>query len=90
MAREAVVGTSGANMGGRLGFARAGVAWKSRYLAMAALLDAVCALLAGMLAFEIRYHARIEPPPEYLVITGVLPPIWLISVTLALSSWVDW
>jgi exopolysaccharide biosynthesis polyprenyl glycosylphosphotransferase len=84
MAREAVVGTSGANMGGRLlGFARAGTAWKSRYLGMAALLDAVCALLAGMLAFEIRYHARIEPPPEYLVITGVLPPIWLISVTLA-------
>jgi exopolysaccharide biosynthesis polyprenyl glycosylphosphotransferase len=84
MAREAIVGRSSSGTASRLaGFARAGTSWKSRYLGIAAISDAASALLAGMVAFEIRYHARIEPPTEYLAITGALPLIWLASVTLA-------
>ena len=84
MAREAIVDRSSpGTASGLVGFARAGASWKSRYLGIAAILDAACALLAGMVAFEIRYHARIEPPTEYLAITGALPPIWLTSVMLA-------
>jgi exopolysaccharide biosynthesis polyprenyl glycosylphosphotransferase len=84
MVRGAIVDRSSAGWEGKLlGFAWAGASWKNRYRAMAALTDAVCALLAGMLAFEIRYHARVEPPPEYLAITGALPPVWLMSVALA-------
>ena len=84
MARVAIVDRSSLRTAGRLvGFAQAGASWKSRYLGVAAISDAVCALLAGMVAFEIRFHARIEPPAEYLAITGALPTVWLASVTLA-------
>ena len=84
MAREAIVGRSSLETAGRLvGFARAGAFWKSRYLGIAVTSDAAGALLAGMVAFELRYHARIEPPAEYLAITGALPAIWLASVMLA-------
>jgi exopolysaccharide biosynthesis polyprenyl glycosylphosphotransferase len=84
MAREAIAGR--ANLGtasSPVGIARAGASWKSRYLGIAAISDAACALLAGMVAFELRYHARIEPPTEYLIITSGLPPVWLASVALS-------
>ena len=84
MAREVIVDRSGLGTGGSpFGIARAGTSWKSRYLSTSAVADAACALLAGMVAFELRYHARVEPPTEYLIITGVLPPVWLISVALS-------
>lgn len=57
--------------------------WRSRYLAVAGVVDGACALLAGMVAFEVRYHARLEPPPEYLLITGLLPLVWWTLVALA-------
>src|SRR5690242_11576627 len=84
VAREAIVDRSGLGTDGSpFGIARAGASWKSRYLSTSAVFDAACALLAGMVAFELRYHARVEPPTEYLIITGVLPPVWLISVALS-------
>lgn len=55
----------------------------SRYLGQAAAVDAGCALLAGLLAFEARYHARVEPPGEYLAFTAALPFLWWASVALA-------
>jgi exopolysaccharide biosynthesis polyprenyl glycosylphosphotransferase len=57
--------------------------WLSRYLGLAAAVDAGCALLAGIIAFEARYHARVEPPGEYLVFTAVLPFLWWPSIALA-------
>jgi exopolysaccharide biosynthesis polyprenyl glycosylphosphotransferase len=48
-----------------------------------ALLDVACAFTAGLVAFEIRYYTRIQPPVEYLALTGVLPLLWWISVALA-------
>jgi exopolysaccharide biosynthesis polyprenyl glycosylphosphotransferase len=84
MTREAIVQRSSSGTTGKpVGLARAGASWKSRYLGIAAISDTACALLAGMVAFEIRYHARIEPPTEYLAITAVLPVIWPVSVLLA-------
>jgi exopolysaccharide biosynthesis polyprenyl glycosylphosphotransferase len=55
----------------------------SRYLGVAVVVDVLCALLAGTVAFEIRYHARVEPPEEYLAFTGILPVLWWASVWLA-------
>jgi exopolysaccharide biosynthesis polyprenyl glycosylphosphotransferase len=55
----------------------------SRYLAVAAGLDVACALLAGVAAFEIRYHARIQPPDLYLALTALLPVLWWAAVRLS-------
>jgi exopolysaccharide biosynthesis polyprenyl glycosylphosphotransferase len=57
--------------------------WLNRYLSVAAALDVSCALLAGGLAFEIRYHSRPEPPSLYLASTAILPVLWWASVRLA-------
>jgi exopolysaccharide biosynthesis polyprenyl glycosylphosphotransferase len=65
------------------GVARPGAYWRSRYLNTAAMTDLACALLAGVVAFEIRYHARSEPPTEYLILTAGLPLLWWVSVRLA-------
>jgi exopolysaccharide biosynthesis polyprenyl glycosylphosphotransferase len=62
---------------------QAAAGWMSRYLKVAAALDVSCALLAGAVAFELRYHARSEPPSEYLALTGILPVLWWASVRLA-------
>ncbi len=57
--------------------------WMGRYLALAAGVDVACAVLAGVTAFEIRYHARLEPPDRYLVITAILPVLWWAAVRLS-------
>jgi exopolysaccharide biosynthesis polyprenyl glycosylphosphotransferase len=62
---------------------RAGADWVGRYVITAEVTDCVCALLAGLVAFEIRYHGRIEPPGVYLAFTGSLPFLWWASVKLA-------
>jgi len=68
---------------GTVGAVPAGAGWLSRYLSVAAGVDASCALLAGVLAFEIRYHSRPEPPGLYLAASCVLPVLWWASVRLA-------
>ena len=50
---------------------------------MAALVDAACALLAGAAAYDIKYHARINPPDVYLALTLALPLLWCASVALS-------
>ena len=63
--------------------ARAASVWVSRYLTVAAWVDVACAFLAGAAAYEIRYHARINPPDVYLALTFGLPLLWWASVALS-------
>jgi len=84
VSRDAVVGRRGPARALRpFGGARAGTGWISRYVNLAQAADCICALLAGVIAFEIRYHARSEPPGEYLAFTASLPLVWWLSVRLA-------
>jgi exopolysaccharide biosynthesis polyprenyl glycosylphosphotransferase len=55
----------------------------SRYLSLAAAVDGACALLAGVAAYEIRYHARINPPDVYLALTFTLPLLWWAAIALS-------
>jgi exopolysaccharide biosynthesis polyprenyl glycosylphosphotransferase len=57
--------------------------WENRYVTVAALVDVVCAFLAGAVAYEIRYHARIDPPDLYLALTLTLPLLWWATVALS-------
>jgi exopolysaccharide biosynthesis polyprenyl glycosylphosphotransferase len=56
--------------------------WMSTYLCRAAACDAACALVAGALAFQVRFggggHARLI----YLAFTPVLPVLWTASLAL--------
>ena len=63
--------------------ARAASVWVSRYLTVAAWVNVACAFLAGVAAYEIRYHARINPPNIYLALTFGLPLLWWASVALS-------
>ena len=60
-----------------------GAAWTSTYLRMAAGLDGVCALVAGLVALEVRFDAQGGVPAEYLAFTVALPLLWLCSVAVA-------
>jgi exopolysaccharide biosynthesis polyprenyl glycosylphosphotransferase len=46
-------------------------------------LDGICALVAALLAFQIRFGTHPSWASSYLLFSLVLPPIWLISVWLA-------
>ena len=63
--------------------ARDPAVWTVAYLRWAALVDSVCALAAGALAFELRFDDPHYRPLLYLVFTGLLPVIWVASVALA-------
>jgi len=58
-------------------------AWTRTYLRCVALADAVCALLAGLLAIEVRFVGQGYPPISYAAFTVVLPALWVGSVALA-------
>jgi exopolysaccharide biosynthesis polyprenyl glycosylphosphotransferase len=62
--------------------ARPASGWMSRYIAVAVCVDVLCALVGGTVAYVIRYHARAEPPAEYVGLTAILPVLWWISVWL--------
>jgi exopolysaccharide biosynthesis polyprenyl glycosylphosphotransferase len=57
--------------------------WTTGYLRRALVLDGICALVAGLLAFEIRFGAHISWASAYLLFSLALPPLWLTSVWLA-------
>jgi len=63
--------------------ARDPAVWTVAYLRWAALVDSICALAAGALAFELRFDDPHYRPLLYLVFTGLLPVIWVASVALA-------
>ena len=57
--------------------------WTSRYLRRAAVADGACALVAGLLALEVRFADQGHPPAEYLALSLSLPLLWLICLALA-------
>ena len=84
MSRSAIAGRRGlAQAADSATAAQAASVWISRYLTLAAVVDVACALLAGVAAYEIRYHARIDPPDVYLVLTLSLPLLWWAAVALS-------
>jgi hypothetical protein len=83
VSRSAVAGRRGLTQAGGSLRPRAASVWVSRYLTLAAIVDVACALLAGVVAYEARYHARIDPPDVYLALTFALPPLWWAAVALS-------
>ncbi|MGO9221854.1 MAG: sugar transferase [Streptosporangiaceae bacterium] len=84
MSRSAIAGGRGLTKAAADSLrARAASVWESRYLAVAAAVDVACALLAGAAAYEIRYHARIDPPDVYLALTLALPLLWWAAIALS-------
>ena len=61
-------------------------AWMGAYLRRAALLDALCAILGGLVAFGVRFGFNFHVstvPAAYLDFTLALPLLWLGAVALA-------
>lgn len=83
MSRSAIAGGRGLTQATDSLRARSASVWVSRYLTVAAVVDVACALLAGVAAYEIRYHARIDPPDVYLALTFSLPLLWWASIALS-------
>jgi len=84
MSRSAIAGGRGLTQAASDSLrARAASVWESRYLAVATAVDVACALLAGAAAYEIRYHARIDPPDVYLALTLTLPLLWWAAIALS-------
>jgi len=84
MSRTAIAGGRGVTQAASDSLrARAASVWESRYLAVATAVDVACALLAGAAAYEIRYHARIDPPDVYLALTLTLPLLWWAAIALS-------
>jgi exopolysaccharide biosynthesis polyprenyl glycosylphosphotransferase len=54
--------------------------WTTRYLRLAALADIGCGLLAGLLAFQIRFDGQAG---EYLALSLTLPLVWVATVALS-------
>jgi exopolysaccharide biosynthesis polyprenyl glycosylphosphotransferase len=57
--------------------------WQSSYIRSAILVDALCALMTGALAVEVRFASPYYRPAEYLAITLSLPLMWIAAVALA-------
>ncbi|HEY1644182.1 MAG TPA: sugar transferase [Streptosporangiaceae bacterium] len=45
--------------------------------------DGICALAAGLLAFEIRFNNSAHGPPFYLLLSLTLPVLWVVALGLA-------
>ena len=57
--------------------------WTSNYLLTAAGLDFLSALMAGFLAYEIRFDRQGYLSAEYLLLSATLPFLWTASIALA-------
>lgn len=57
-------------------------AWASAYLRRTMLADCLCTLVAGFVAYQIRFDATSYRPALYLVLTGLLPLLWMGSLAL--------
>jgi exopolysaccharide biosynthesis polyprenyl glycosylphosphotransferase len=58
-------------------------AWTSTYLRTVGLLDCLCALVAGLIALEVRFDAQGGVPSGYFAFTAALPLLWVGSVAVA-------
>jgi len=59
------------------------VGWTSGYLRVAVAVDGLCALVAGLVALEVRFDGGGSVPAEYLGFAVVLPLLWLGSLGIA-------
>jgi exopolysaccharide biosynthesis polyprenyl glycosylphosphotransferase len=59
------------------------VGWVGRYLRNAVALDAAVALAAGLIALRGSYDAHGHVPTSYVILTAILPVIWVASLALA-------
>src|SRR5260221_1608462 len=57
--------------------------WPAAYLRQACLADGLCGLLAGVLAYVIRFGTAADRPAAYLGISLLLPACWLLTILLA-------
>ena len=57
--------------------------WTTTYLRTAALLDCLSALVAGLMALEIRFDSEGGIPVQYFALTVALPFLWVGAVALA-------
>ena len=58
------------------------VVWTRAYLRRVALVDCLCALAAGALAYDARFDHTDYRPTVYLAFTGLLPLLWVGSLAL--------
>jgi exopolysaccharide biosynthesis polyprenyl glycosylphosphotransferase len=56
--------------------------WTSAYLRRAAKADGICGLLAGLLAFQLRFDDQAHQPGRYLAISLGLPLLWVLTLAL--------
>ena len=63
--------------------ARSAATWTSAYLRQVAIADGGCALVAGLLAFEVRFAGDTAGAAGYLWLGLALPLLWLTGLTLA-------
>ena len=82
MAEQSVV-TSSFPGYGAVRAARDSAAWTRAYLWRAAVGDFTCAVAAGVLAIQARFVSQGSQPAGYLVLTGVLPLLWVAAIALA-------
>ena len=57
--------------------------WVRSYLWAAGAADGICALAAGLIALEIRFVGWPNRPREYLLVTALLPVLWVASMAVA-------
>src|SRR5260221_871270 len=57
--------------------------WPAAYLRQACLADGLCGLLAGVLAYVIRFGTAADRPAAYLGISLLLPACWLLTILMA-------
>jgi exopolysaccharide biosynthesis polyprenyl glycosylphosphotransferase len=57
--------------------------WTATYLRQLVMLDACCGLLAGMLAFEVRFGPEDIAASAYLWLALALPMLWIVTLELA-------
>jgi exopolysaccharide biosynthesis polyprenyl glycosylphosphotransferase len=57
--------------------------WTSGYLRQAVAADSICGLAAGLLAFQVRFEDAPGGAVPYLLLSLLLPVLWIISVRLA-------
>src|SRR5580704_15470945 len=63
--------------------AQSSASWTNGYLRQAMAADSICGLAAGLLAFQVRFNGVGDGVVPYLVLSLVLPVLWVVSVKLA-------
>jgi hypothetical protein len=63
--------------------AQSSASWTNGYLRQAVAADSICGLAAGLLAFQVRFDSAPGGATPYLLLSLLLPVLWVVSVRLA-------